>query len=123
MTARLQSLLVVGCLLVAALYAPENLALLHPAAHPTGFPAQPASASAKPTDASARPTDASAEPTGSWAHRPGPSARPPAVLAVAAESRPAVGRRPAVVLAGWRRADEVRIASRPAPPQEELAGE
>jgi len=116
MTARLQSLLVVGCLLVAALYAPENLALLHPTAHPTGFPAQPSSAAAKPTDASAKPT-------GSWAHRPGPSARPPAVLAVAAESRPAVGRRPAVVLAGWRRADEVRIASRPAPPQEELAGE
>lgn len=29
MTSRLRSLLIVGCALVAALYAPENLALLH----------------------------------------------------------------------------------------------
>ena len=109
MTARLQSLLIVGCLLVAALYAPENLALLHPTAQLTELPAQPSGSSAMPS--------------GSWGQRPGPSERPPAVHAAATKIRPAVRRRPAVALAGWRRADEVRIASRPVPPEEELAGE
>lgn len=95
MTPRLRNSLVAGCLFVATLYAPENLALLH----------------------------APAQFSGPSVQLSGSSARSPESRAAAAEVRPTVRRRPVVALAGWRRAEEIHIASRPAPPEEELAWE
>ena len=95
LTPRLRNSLVAGCLFVATLYAPENLALLH----------------------------APAQFSGPSVQLSGSSARSPESRAAAAEVRPTVRRRPVVALAGWRRAEEIHIASRPAPPEEELAGE
>lgn len=136
MTARLRTLLVAGCLLVATLYVPDNLALLRATEGAVPLSASFAGAPALHDPLSKQCVGSSpllvgflpspaAESAGSASRRSGPALAHPTetVTAVARELAAARRPRPAAVLAGWRRAEEIHVATRPAPPEEELAGE